>query len=219
MAQPQAFSYQVKKSISFIICVLVSISVYAKSDTTARSLQGTLGSRFYFPNSIGISVPFKNSHTKLRTGVALNIAAEYRISNTNPFYFRLDYNVLNNNYTSYVQTLPTNIIQGKLSSDFILAGGGYRKKLNKWAVYLALQPGLGMHSFDRAVVNTGGVVISRVTNDSFAAKSAVGFEYYIKSHLVVFFEPSYYKFFSHQGFSSSHSQFVCFNIGISTARF
>jgi hypothetical protein len=213
------FNYQVKKNILFIICVFVSIGVYAKSDTTAHSLPNTLGSRFYFPNSIGISTPFKNIHTKLRNGLALNIAAEYRISNTNPFYFRFDYNVLNNNYTSYVQTLPTNIIQGKLSSDFILVGSGYRKKLNRYAIYLALQPGLGMHSFDRAVLNTEGVVISRVTNDSFATKSAVGFEYYIKSHLDVFFEPSYYKFFSNKGFSSSHAQFVCFNIGISTARF
>lgn len=198
---------------------MAAISVFAKTDTTTRSLPGTLGSRFYFPNSIGISVPFKNAHTKLKTGLALNIAAEYRISNTNPFYFRLDYNVLNNNYTSFVSTLPTNIIQGKLSSDFILAGSGYRKKLNRWAIYLSLQPGLGMRSFDRAAVNTEGVIINRVTNDSFAVKSAAGLEYYIKSHFNVFFEPSYYKFFSHKGFSSSHSQFTGFNIGISTARF
>jgi len=209
----------VKKSLLFIICVIAVVSVYAKGDTTAHSLQDTLGSKFYFPNSIGFSVPFRNAHTKLRNGLSLNTAVEYRINNNNAFYFRIDYNVLNNSYTSYVHTLPTDVIQGRLSSDFILAGGGYRKKFNRWAIYVALQPGLGMHSFDRATVSTDGVIISRVTNDSFAAKSALGFEYYIKSHFDVFFEPSYYKFFSQQGFSSSHSQFMGFNIGISTARF
>jgi hypothetical protein len=216
-----ASTSSVKKSILIAIYTLFSIGVYAKNvaDTAARSSPGTLGSRFYFPNSIGFSLPFRNTRTKLRGGPALNIAAEYRINNTNPFYFRVDYDVLNNNYTSYVRTLPTNIIQGKLSSDFILAGGGYRKKLDRWAIYLALQPGLGMRSFDRAVVNTNGVIISRATNDCFAGKAAAGLEYYIKSHFDVFFEPSYYKFFSHQGFNSSHSQFLGFNIGISTARF
>jgi hypothetical protein len=209
----------VKKSLLFIICIMAAVIGYAKGDTTAHSQPASLGSRFYFPNSIGFSVPFRNIHTKLRNGLSLNIAAEYRINNNNPFYFRMDYNVLNNNYTSYVRTLPTDVIQGRLSSDFILAGGGYRKIFNRWAIYLALQPGLGMHSFDRAAVSTDGVIISRVTNDSFATKSALGFEYYIKSHFNVFFEPSYYKFFSKTGFSSSHSQFMGFNIGISTARF
>jgi len=209
----------VKKSILFIACILAITSVYAKGDTTVHASLVTLGSKFYFPNSIGMSVPFNNVHTKLRDGLALNIAAEYRPNNTNPFYLRLDYDVLNNNYTSFVRTLPTDVIQGKLSSNFILAGGGYRKKLNRWAMYVSLQPGLGMHSFDRAAVIPDGVVISRVTNDSFAAKSALGLEYYIKSHFDIFFEPSYYKYFSHQGFSASHSQFAGFNIGISTARF
>ncbi len=203
----------------FFICFAAALSVYAAGDTTAHATPATLGSKFFFPNSIGLSVPFNNVHTQLRCGLSLNTAVEYRINNTNPFYFRIDYNVLNNNYTSFVRTLPTDVIQGKLSSNFILAGAGYRKKIDRWAIYLALQPGLGMHSFDRAAVSTDGIIISRATNDSFAAKSALGFEYYIKSHFDVFFEPSYYKFFSHQGFSASHSQFMAFNIGISTARF
>ena len=195
------------------------VSAYAKIDTAAHSMPASVGDRFFFPNSIGMSFPSKNVHTNLRNGLALNTAVEYRTRYSNAFFFRIDYDVLNNNYTSYVRTLPTNIIQGKLSSDFILAGSGYRKKLNRWAIYLQLQPGLGMRSFDKATINTDGVIISRATNDSFAAKSAAGLEYYIKSHFDIFFEPSYYKFFTRQGFSSSHSQFTGFNIGISTARF
>jgi len=209
----------VKKGILLIFCILAVISVYAKIDTAAHASPGSVGSRFFFPNSIGMSFPTKNVHTTLRDGLSLNTSVEYRTRNTNAFFFRADYDALNNNYTSYVRTLPTNIIQGKLSSDFILAGSGYRKEFDRWAIYLELQPGLGMRSFDKATVNTDGVIISRATNDSFAAKSAAGVEYYIKSHFDVFFEPSYYKFFTHQGFSSAHSQFTGFNIGISTARF
>jgi hypothetical protein len=115
--------------------------------------------------------------------------------------------------------LPTNIVQGRLFSGFILAGAGYRKKFNQLAVYGSLHQGLGIRSFERADVNNEGVYLNKVTNNSFAAKAAVGLEYYIRPNFDIFFEPSWYKYFSSHGFSSYHSQFLSFNIGLSAARF
>jgi hypothetical protein len=209
-----------KKIILLFFCILAAARVFAISntDTTHTSLN-TLGSKFYFPNSIGLSVPFRSSHTSLRGGFAINAGVEFRPKYMNAFFYRLDLDILSNNYTSYVHNLPTNIIQGKLSSDFILTGVGYRKKLNRWAIYAEELPGLGMRSYDKATINTNGVIINRATNDSFASKSSVGLEYYIKKHFDAFFEPSYYKFFSRQGFNSSRSQLMGFTMGIATARF
>jgi hypothetical protein len=208
----------------FIVLVFYTLAVTQAfadtiSDTTARPVPNTLGSRFFFPNSIGLSVPFRSTNTSLRHGFAINAGVEYRPKYMNAVFYTIDLALLNNNYTSYVHNLPTNIIQGKLSSDFILTGAGYRKKLNRWAIYGEALPGLGMRSYDRATINTGGVLISRVTNDSFAAKGCLGLEYYIKQHFDAFFEPSYYKFFNRQGFNSSRSQLLGFNVGIATARF
>jgi hypothetical protein len=173
-------------------------------------------SRFYFPGSIGIGVPFNNVHTKLNDGLIVNTAVEYRPTYINDIFYRIDYDALTNNYISYVPTIPTNIIKGKLSSDFLVAGAGYRQKFRRWAAYLLIQPGLGIHSFERAVVMQNGVLLTTKTSSSFAVKADAGLEYYITRHFAGVFSPSFYKLFSHTGFNNSHSRFVGFNIGITT---
>jgi len=189
-------------------------------DTISNLNVNPIGSKFYFPNSIGLSFPFNNDRTNLKVGFIINAGIEYRPVYTNAFFYRVDLDILNNNYTSYVHNVATNIIQGKLGSDFILAGAGYRKKLKRWAIYGEVLPGLGMRSFDRATLDVSGVLISRVTNDTFAAKASLGLEYYVKQHFDIFLEPAYYKYFSHGGFDySTRTQMMGFNIGVATARF
>jgi hypothetical protein len=175
-----------------------------------------LTSRFYFPGSIGISVPFKNVHTRLNDGLAVNTALEYRPTYINDVFFRLDYDALNNTYNSFVATIPTNIIRGKLSTDFLVIGAGYRTKLGKWGLYGLIQPGLGIHSFERAVNTADGVVLNNITTNNFALKTDIGIEYYITRHFAAVFDPSFYKLFSNTGFNTSHSRLVAFNIGITT---
>ncbi len=192
----------------------------AKGDTAKVASPATsLGSKFYFPNAIGLSVPFKDNPAMLRTGFALNTAIEYRPREENSSFLKIDVNFLNNNYTAHQFNVPTNIIQGKLSSVFILMGAGYRAKAGRWAFFAEVLPGLGLRSYDKATINDEGVLISRVTNDYFALKAAPGIEYYIKKHFDIFFEPAYYKYFSHKGFNSPRSQIMSFNIGVATARF
>jgi hypothetical protein len=212
----------VKKVFILLLLNFIALSVFAgmKKDTSSHSPANSLGSRFYFPNSLGASVPFNNDFTHLKTGLAINAGIEYRPQYMDAFFFKVDLDILSNNYTSYVHNVATNIIQGKLASDFILSGAGYRKKLGRCAVYAEVLPGLGMRSFDRANINSSGVEISRVTNDSFAAKGSLGLEYYLKQHFDIFFEPAFYKYFSHGGFNdSARTQLLGFNVGVATARF
>jgi hypothetical protein len=196
------------------IILLIVISCIPISKTFAQTEDIT--SRFYFPGSIGLSVPFRNIHTRLNDGFAVNTAFEYRPTYINDLFFRIDYDALNNNYTSYVRTIPTNIIKGRLSTDFVVIGVGYRQKFGKWGLYGLLQPGLGIHSFERAIVNQDGIFLSNVTNNSPALKTDIGIEYYVARHFAVVFDPSYYKLFSGGGFNTSHSRFMCLNIGITT---
>jgi hypothetical protein len=196
--------------IAIFLCISVSTTFAQTED---------ISSRFYFPGSIGISMPFENIHTRLNNGLAINTAIEYRPTYINDVFFRIDYDALTNNYTSFVSTIPTNIIKGKLSTDFIIAGVGYREKFNRWAVYGILQPGLGIHSFERAVNTSNGVIISNISSTSLAAKIDVGVEYYINRHFAAVFDPSFYKLFNHKGFNASHSKFTGFNIGITTTIF
>ena len=178
-----------------------------------------VSTRFYFPGSLGISCPLINSRTTLNDGLSVNTAIEYRPTYTNDVFFRIDYDALNNNYTGFARNIPTNIIKGKLSTDFLIIGAGYRQKFGRWGLYGILQPGLGIHSFERAVNTPGGIVLNNVTNNSLALKGDIGIEFYIARHFAAVFDPSLYKIFSNSGFNTSHSQFGALNIGITTTIF
>jgi hypothetical protein len=199
----------------FILLIALAITVV----TNVHAQVEDISSRFYFPGSLGLSFPLTNGHTHLNNGLSLNTAVEYRPTYINDFFFRVDYDALNNSYTSYIQTIPTNIVQGKLSTDFLIAGAGYRKNLGKWGLYGILQPGFGIHSFDRAINTQNGVTLHTVTITRAAFKADIGLEYYITHHFAAVFDPSFYKIFSHSGFNTSHSQFGAFNIGIATTIF
>jgi hypothetical protein len=198
--------------------ILLSI-FFCISVNTATAQTEDVSDRFYFPGSIGLSVPFRNAHTHLNDGLVVNTAVEYRPLYTNAVFFRIEYDALNNNYSSYLTMVPTNIVQGKLSTDFLIGGIGYRHQFGRWDIYGLMEPGLGIHSFERAISTANGVLLNSVTTNAFAIKADAGIEYYIKRHFAAVVDPSYYKLFSHNGFNASHSRFLGLNIGITTTIF
>jgi len=197
--------------------LLIAIVIIAV--TRAHAQVEDVSSRFYFPGSLGLGFPLNNNHTYLNNGLTINTAIEYRPTYSNDVFFRIDYDALNNNYTSYKQNIPTNIVQGKLSTDFLIAGVGYRQSFGRWALYGILQPGLGIHSFNLAVNAANGVMLRTISNSRVALKADAGIEYYITHHFAAVFDPACYKIFSHSGFNNTHSQFGAFNIGITTTIF
>ena len=199
---------------SFLLIAFILTSV-----TAAFGQMEDISQRFYFPGSLGISCPLVNNHTTLNEGLSINTAIEYRPTYSNDVFFRIDYDALNNNYTSFTRAIPTNIIKGKLSTNFLIIGAGYRCNFGKWGIYGILEPGLGIHSFARAVDTPNGVVLNNITNTRTALKGDIGIEYYITRHFAAVFDPSLYQIFSKSGFNSSHSQFGALNIGITTTIF
>lgn len=198
---------------------ILLIAITAISVTKVQAQVEDISSRFYFPGSLGIGFPLTNGHTRLNNGLTINTAVEYRPAYSNDVFFRIDYDALNNNYTSYLQNIPTNIVQGKLSTDFLIAGPGYRRNFGRWALYGILQAGLGIHSFNLAVTTSNGVMLRTISNTRAALKADAGIEYYITHHFAAVFDPSFYKILSHSGFNTSHSKFGAFNIGITTTIF
>ena len=196
------------------LILLIAIAIIAI--TKAHAQTEDISSRFYFPGSLGVGIPLNISRTYLNSGLTINTAVEYRPTYSNDVFFRVDYDALKNNYTSFKQTIPTNIVQGKLSTDFLIIGAGYRRNFGKWGLFGVLQPGLGIHSFNLAVNTPNGVMLRTISNTRTALKADVGIEYYIAHHFAAVFDPAFYKIFSHSGFNTSHSQFGDFNIGINS---
>ncbi|HTK21130.1 MAG TPA: outer membrane beta-barrel protein [Mucilaginibacter sp.] len=199
------------------LVLLIAIAFVAA--TKGQAQVEDISSRFYFPGSLGMGFPFTNNHTHLNNGLSINTAIEYRPTYSNDVFFRIDYDALNNNYTAHFQTIPTNIVQGKLSTDFLVFGAGYRHNFARWGIYGLLQPGLGIHSFNQAVGTPNGVMLRTVSNNRAALKADAGIEYYVTHHFALVFDPSFYKIFSHSGFNTSHSQFGALNIGLATTIF
>jgi len=195
----------------FIICTSV---LYAQTEPPE-----SVTSKFYFPALIGIGIPLDNDHTILKNGSILNTALEFRPIYTNAFFFRLNYDALNNSYVSAPINLPTNVVKGKVSATFFLAGCGYRWQFKNLGIYTLVQPGLGMRNFNKAIVTDEGIAIEDVTKDSFSTKTSVGFEYYIVKHFALIAEPSFYKLYSGRGFNNTHSQVSSLSVGITTTLF
>ena len=115
----------------FILLTAIVIMGITKSYAQVEDVS----SRFYFPGSIGICFPISNGYIRLNNGLSINTAIEYRPTYSNDVFFRIDYDALSNSYTSHLQDIPTNIVQGKLSTGFLVAGAGYRRNFKKWGFY------------------------------------------------------------------------------------
>ncbi|WP_183577588.1 hypothetical protein HDF18_11025 [Mucilaginibacter sp. X5P1] len=203
-----------RKLIITIFLFICSSALYAQTEQTE-----SVTSKFYFPALIGVGIPLDNDHTILKHGSILNTALEFRPVYINAFFFRFNYDALNNSYASPMVNLPTNVVKGKLSANFFVAGAGYRWQFKKIGVYALLQPGLGTRYFNRAVLTPDGISIDNITNSSFSVKTSTGIEYYIVKHFALIAEPSFYKLFSGRGFNNSHSQISSISIGITTTLF
>jgi len=86
----------------FILLIAIIIAVVTKVHAQVEDIS----SRFYLPGSLGLGFPLTNSHTHLNNGLTINSAIEYRPTYGNDVFFRIDYDALNNNYTSYYKTFP-----------------------------------------------------------------------------------------------------------------
>lgn len=115
--------------------------------------------------------------------------------------------------------LPTNVVNGKVSTSFFLLGAGYRWRIKNIGVYALIQPGLGTRSFNKALVNADGVAIANVSDNSFTIKTSAGIEFYIVKHFALVAEPSFYKLFASTGFNNTHSQVAGISVGFTTTLF
>jgi len=205
-------------AIILLFAAVTNTATAAVIDTAVQKNK-TL-TRFYLPGSIGVCIPSSSKRTQISNGFSLNTAAEYRFGDTNGAFIRFNYDALNNHYTTHVmRLLPTNIITGKLTTNFFVLGAGYRHMYKNYGFFALVQPGISQYAYERADVLPDGVNISYVTNHNAAFKTSAGFEYYIERHLALTFESAYYKLFSNAGFSNSHSHMFAVNIGITTTLF
>lgn len=203
------YSNDFKGCLAMIIGCLCCLNALAQKEPFT--------SRIYFPGLIGINIPAGNSgRLPVKNGFTLNTAIEYRPLYANAIFFRFNYDALSNNYQDNNALFPTNVVQGKVHTNFFNLGAGYRFKRKKIGLYALLQPGVSIKSFDRVTNRPGGYALTQVTNKRFNLKFTTGVEYYIALHFALIAEPCYYAVSSKKSHSSSVAGF---SIGFTTTLF
>lgn len=200
-----------KASLTILICLFFFLSAIAQKEE--------LSSRFYFPGLIGMGVPTGDEQTSMRPGFALNTAIEYRPTYTNAIFIRFSYDNISNNYSNFLNQIPTNVTQGKLTANFFMLGAGYRRKLNKVSLFALIQPGYNNSVYNMVFSNSRGIALRNVSNNFPAVKFSAGLEYYIVPHFALVFEPGYYHLFKTQYRYILNPNYVSYNIGFTTTLF
>lgn len=154
-------------------------------------------SRIYFPALVGLNFTTNgNAELYIKKGITLNTAIEYRPTYVNSLFYRFNYDALTDHYHDRAHRLHSNVKQGTLHTTFFDLGTGYRRKFKKIGLYLLLQPGIAIQSFDQVAVVNNGYSLTQVKENSANLKITTGAEYYIVPHFAIIAEPAYYRLFN-----------------------
>lgn len=204
---------KLSQQFSYSLFLFSLVSFIPKSYAQADSFT----SHLYFPGSIGINIPLGNA--KLKSGLMISTAAEYRPDDQDGLFFRFNYDVINSHYTGIQTKLPTNVNTGKFSESTFVTGAGYRKKIGRVSIFGLLQPGLGINSFEHVKIDGSNISISQITNHHLIIKVTPGIEYYLAEHFALTFEPSYFYVSPNKTYHVPNPQNINFSIGFTTTLF
>lgn len=170
--------------IYFFICLflLFPFASCAQSEEEKDMLSG-----FYFPFDFGYINPGSNWFSpggQIKTGV------EFRIEQTNAFFFRFNFDNRSNKYNIPACEI-TNVSEGKLHFNDYVIGTGYRYGSGRVKVFTLLQGGLTTYSF--SVVSDFGnhYAVYDESETSFIIKSIFGAEYYVAENAAITLETIY----------------------------
>ena len=202
----------VRKLISCFVCAIVLLTTHTYAQTNNP------GSRIYFPELYGLSTANNTNDAHINSGFLFSSAVEYRFYKSN-WFVRFNYDDLNNRYKAIGVTNYSNIIDGKISNNFLLLGAGYRITQKKMAWYTVCQPGLVISGYNTAEQIGQGISLIEKSKTVPGLKLALGAEYYLFNGFAINAETAYYNIFSETGFDHSRFHPISFSLGITTTLF
>ncbi|MCD4691987.1 MAG: hypothetical protein K8R79_03650 [Calditrichales bacterium] len=172
--------------MKYFVCIVLffpSASFAQSEEEKGRDIL----SGFYFPFDFGYIIPGSN---KVFPGGQLKTGIEFRIKQTNAFFFRFNFDNRSNQYKIPACEI-TNVSEGKLHFNDYVIGTGYRHGGGKVKVFSLLQGGLTTCSF--SVVSDFGnhYAVKDESESSFIMKSILGVEYYIAKNAAITLEAVY----------------------------
>jgi len=173
-------------------------------------------SKFFFPNTYGMSYPLNNSQLKRNTIISNGF--EYRFENKTPLFIRfsienlwLDYEIENNS--------QTNATNSELRINGYYLGAGLRTNTDKWRFLVLVQGGNANYKYP--VVESSGSNYKVIYNkeNSFSCQTVLGIEYYFTKDFALIAESFYILIPASNSFWNSNFQNIGLKLGITTTLF
>ena len=159
-----------------------------------------------------------SSASALSGGLITKTSIEFRLRNNNDIFARINYDIINSEYTlENVNT--TNIIKGKASFNDLLAGIGYRFGDEKFRCFLMVQPGVRLYNYPIALQQGNEITIDQSGNNIFMTRATVGLEYYFDAKTAISFDVFQNQIWEARDFWNDRGDSYGLSIGVITSLF
>ena len=159
-----------------------------------------------------------SSASALSGGLITKTSIEFRLRNNNDIFARINYDIINSEYTlENVNT--TNIIKGKASFNDLLAGIGYRFGDEKFRCFLMVQPGVRFYNYPIALQQGNEITIDQSGNNIFMTRATVGLEYYFDAKTAISFDVFQNQIWEARDFWNDRGDSYGLSIGVITSLF
>lgn len=162
-----------KKLILAVLVSFIGINVYAQDDASQE--YDFLG-RIFLP-SIDIGYQIPNSDL-IEGSERIATSIEYRLSNNNDFFIRLNYDTYGARYNLPADNNTSNTISGTVQFSDISLAPGYRLGDNTFRLMFSFMPGIKRYEFPTASVNGQAIQVSQEKKLLFTTTALVTLEYY-----------------------------------------
>ena len=162
--------------MNFKALVLFTLLIFSLSAVAQDSNKENAFLRRIFLPSIDVGYQFPNS-SLLDPSLRISTSVEYRFTNNNDFFLRLNYDTNAARY-NLNDSITSNNIEGTVQSQDVFLAPGYRFGDNKLRFMISFMPGIKFYEFPTASVNGQQITISQSGQSLFTTSILGTAEYY-----------------------------------------
>lgn len=168
------------KKILLLLCICLSVQTFAQEKKKSK-----FGSNIFLPS---LEIGYIDNNSELLTGgILMKTSLEYRWRNNNDFFFRLNYDNNDADY-SITQTGISNVLESKARFSDLLGGLGYRFGERDFRLFLLAQGGWKFYNFPVLEQVNNTFTLKESSQTITMTRFTLGLEYYFDEKSAFTFE-------------------------------
>jgi hypothetical protein len=190
-------------------------SLHATAQTSDSLAADAITHRIFLPSlDVGYLL---HSSPQLGNAVIIKASIEYRQSNIEDFFVRLNYDTYNARYNISNANGTTNILVGRVFFSDLLGGPGYRLGDHRHRFEVLVQGGVKFYDYPQALINNNVIEITQENKSVPTGRLSLGYEYYLNSKSAFTLELMYGRVFRQVDFWQFGPHFYGASVGFVTS--